>query len=185
MFGNEKHPKQTLRKLVAGHVKNEAPGGRKYEQKWSKMKAKWLQNAPLEASGRALGANPASRASPEPSRRGSGRARGSQKIRCWQPGGLLGRKVGRFHPPGGSPGGSRRGSGRSFWEDFSGKASWHEKSNIGFCIFLKLILHLFFCCFWTFGAAPARRRNPENIKNVFVFIVLQASAPFSRGTKNT
>ena len=34
-----------------------------------------------------------------------------------------------------------------------------------------------------FAAAPAQTRNPENIKNVLVFTVLQASAPFSRGTK--
>ena len=107
----------------------------------SKSNPKSFQNAYLEASGRALGANPAARASPEPSRRGSGRARGSQKNRCWQPGGLLGRKVGRFHPPGGSPGGSQSGSGRSFWEHFCCKACRHEKSKKinQFSLFLEVV----------------------------------------------
>ena len=93
------------------------------------MEAKWLQNGSLEASGRPLGADSASRGSPEPSWRGSGAARGCLRIRCWRLGGLLGRKGGRFHPPGGSPGGSQSGSGRSFWEHFSGRVSRHEKSK--------------------------------------------------------
>ncbi len=60
------------------------------------MKAKWLHNGSLDASGRPLGAESAPGASPETSWRGSGAARGPQKNRCSGPGGLLGRKVDRF-----------------------------------------------------------------------------------------
>ena len=88
------------------------------------MEAKWLQNGSLEGSGQPLGADSASR--------GSG-ARGSQEIRCWRLGGLLGREVDRFHAPGGSLGGSQSGSGRSFWEHFSGRVSRHDKSKKNIC----------------------------------------------------
>ena len=67
------------------------------------MEAKWLQNGSLETSGRPLGADSASGGSPEPSQRGSGAARGSQKIRGARLGGLLGRKVDRFQGLGGVP----------------------------------------------------------------------------------
>ena len=122
---------------------------------------KSFQNASLEASGRPLGANPASRASPEPSRRGSGRAWGFQKTRCWQPRDLLGRQVGRFHPPGRSPGGSRRGSGRSFWEHFCGWAWRIEKmkKNRDFCIFFDVCFKCSLCFFFALPAAPAQART--------------------------
>ena len=148
MFGSPLHWNSQLKKQGTEEAQMATTCGRKplklkargIENR-SQHCSKSIQNASLEATGRPLGANPASRASPEPSRRGSGRARGSQKNRCWQPGGLLGRKVGRFHPPGGSPGGSQSGSGRSFWEHFSGRVSRREKSRkiSKFSMFLKLI----------------------------------------------
>ena len=92
------------------------------------MEAKWLQNGSLEASGRPLGADSASRGSPEPSWRGSGAARGCLKIRCWRLGGLLGRKVGRFHASGGGAGGSRGVSGRPFWRHFCRGLAARKKS---------------------------------------------------------
>ena len=78
----------------------------------SKMRSNLHPNCSLEGSGRPLGADSVSRGSPEPSWRGSGAARGSQKIRCWLLGVLLGRKVGGFQASGGSPAGRRRVPGR-------------------------------------------------------------------------
>ena len=88
-----------------------------------KMAPTWLQNCFLEASGQPLGPDPASRHSPEPSRRGSGTARGVPKILLGGLGTPLERKVDRFQ----SPGGSRSGSGRSFWELLGGWARGNEK----------------------------------------------------------
>ena len=144
------------------------------------MEAKWLQNGSLEASGRPLGADSASRGSPEPSWRGSGAARGCLKIRCWRRGGLLGRKVGRFHPPGGSPGGSRRGSGRSFWKLFCGGAWRNGKIEKQRFLNLFLMYCLSVLCVFlrlTGGAgASAHHEKPgfrvERIQNV-------ACRPFS------
>ena len=96
------------------------------------MEAKWLQNGSLEASGRPLGADSTSRGSPEPSWRGSGAARGSQKNRCWGLGTSWGEKLVDFRPPGGpreAAGGSRGGSGRPFWKHFCSRALRHEKSD--------------------------------------------------------
>ena len=142
----------------------------------SNMAPKWLQNGSLEASGRPLGADPASRAFPEPSRRGSGTARGSPKSRCWRPGGLLGRKVDRFHPPGGSLGGSRRGSGRSFSQFFCGWACRNGKSKETVHS-LHLSGGVFFKCFLSFlfalPAAPAEARTLK--KQVFVWKVFKIS----------
>ena len=76
------------------------------------MEAKWLQNGSLEASGRPLGADPASRGSPEPSWRGSGAAGGSEQVPWALPGALRRRQVDRFQGPGVSPGGPRRLPGR-------------------------------------------------------------------------
>ena len=109
--------------------KTEAPWGRIYKQTCLKIHPTWLQNCSLEASGRPLGADPASRAFPEPSRRGTGTARGVPKIVVGGLGAPLGRKVDRFHPPGGSPGGSRRGSGRSFPQLFAVGPAGTEKAR--------------------------------------------------------
>ena len=110
------------------------------------------------ALSRPLGADPASRASPEPSWRGSGAARGVPKIVFGGLGEPLGREVDRFHPPGGSPGGSRRGSGRSFWEHFCCKACRHEKSKKinQFSLFLEVV---FKCVFYVFSSPSPRRRR--------------------------
>ena len=85
------------------------------------MEAKWFQNGSLEASGRPLGADSASGGSPEPSQRGSGAARGSQKNRGARLGASWGEKLIDFRPPGGPrelPGGSGRSSGRPFLKQF-------------------------------------------------------------------
>ena len=74
----------------------------------SKMAPKWLQNGFTIAAWRPLGgpwARPCCRHSPEPSRRGSGTARGVPKNHLGGLGTPLERKVDRFRPPGGSPGG--------------------------------------------------------------------------------
>ena len=71
-----KHSKQAYRKHVTGTVQNEAPGGRKYKQKCFNIHQQWLPNGSPEASGRPLGAEPASRAFFAPFWRGLGAARG-------------------------------------------------------------------------------------------------------------
>ena len=137
---------------------------------------KWLQNGSLEASGRPLGADPASSAFPEPSRRGSGTARGVPKIVVGGLGTPLGRKVDRFHPPGDLPGGSRRGSGRSFSKLFCGWACRSEKSKKNAC-FGEFIFIYFFMCFVFFlfalPAAPAQARTLK--KHVLVWKVCKIS----------
>ena len=60
-------------------IASEAPGDRKYEQTYAKMKTKWLKIGSLEGSGRPLAAEPASGAPPEASWGGSGAPRGGQK----------------------------------------------------------------------------------------------------------
>ena len=137
--------------------KNEAPGGRIYEQKRLKIHQKWLQNCFLEASGRPLGADPASSAFPEPSRRGSGTARGVPKIVVGGLGTPLGRKVDRFHPPGDLPGGSRRGSGTSFSQLFCGWACRSEKSKKIECF--GEFIFIYFLCVLSLSCSPYRRRQ--------------------------
>ena len=121
--------KQAYRKHATGTVQNETPGGRKYKQICFKIHLKWLQNGSPEASGRPLGAEPASRAFVAPFGRGSWGALGGS----W---GLLGSLLAPLGPPKvspeaprGSPGGSRRASGTSFWEHFCCKACRHGKSK--------------------------------------------------------
>ena len=111
-------------------------------QHGSKMAPKWLPGGLWAA----LGPDPAARRSPEPSRRGSGTARGVPKIHLGGLGTPLERKVDRFRPPGGSPGGSRRGSGRSFGELFGGWAGGNEKKSRKVTkksLFWELFLHAF------------------------------------------
>ena len=107
------------------------------------MEAKWLQNGSLEASGRPLGADSASRGSPEPSWRGSGAARGCLKIRCWRLGGLLGRKVGRFHASGGPPEGPGEAPGGHFGGIFAERPGGTKK-----VIFFFGIFFIFGIVFW-------------------------------------
>ena len=92
-----------------------------------KMAPKWLQNGSLEGSGQPLGADSASRGSPEPSWRGSGAARGCLRIRCWRLGGLLGRQVGRFHASGGPPEGPGEAPGGHFGDIFAEEPRGTEK----------------------------------------------------------
>ena len=64
------------------------------------MEAKWLQNGSLEGSGQALGADSASRGSPEPSWRGPGVPKNSL-LAAW---GLPGAESGSISPPRRLPG---------------------------------------------------------------------------------
>ena len=125
------------------------------------MEAKWLQNGSLEASGRPLGADPASRGSPEPSWRGSGAARGCLRIRCWRLGGLLGRKVGRFHASGGPPEGPGEAPGGHFGDIFAEGLAVRKKSEIYhiFLYFWHSFLVVFCFNLFVVLAAPARERT--------------------------
>ena len=71
----------------------------------SKMAPKWLPGGLWAA----LGPDPAARRSPEPSRRGSGTARGVPKNSSWRPWNALGAKSGLISASWRVPGGSRRG----------------------------------------------------------------------------
>ena len=123
------------------------------------MEAKWLQNGSLEASGRPLGADSASRGSPEPSWRGSGAARGCLKISCWRLGGLLGRKVGRFHASGGPPEGPGEASGGHFGGIFAERPGGTKKV-INLSEFSLFLAPFFGCILFQFlrlpGGAGAR-----------------------------
>ena len=120
------------------------------------MKAKWLQNGSLDASGRPLGDESASGASP-----GAGAARGSQKISCSRPGGLLGWKVDRFEASGGSPGGSRRHPERlreAILDAFFSAGPCGTKKVRKFYIFNICGLP-FFDVFESFSSSSRRRRR--------------------------
>ena len=181
-----KHSKQAYRKHVTGTVQNEAPGGRKYKQKCFKIHQKWLPNGSPEASGRPLGAEPASRASPEPSWRGSGAARGGS----W---GLLGSLLAPLGPPKvspeaprGSPGGSRRASGRSFWELLCGRACRHAKSKneLDFSRFLEVVFACVFCLLLRRSrGADARAHLGEYWFSLGTYCKFRLSAVFARNEK--
>ena len=129
------------------------------------MEAKWFQNGSLEASGRPLGADSASRGSPEPSWRGSGATRGCLKIRCWRLGGLLGRKVGRFHASGGPPEGPGEASGDHFGGIFAERPGGTKKV-INLSEFSLFLAPFFGCILFQFlrlpGGAGARAHLRKN-----------------------
>ena len=84
-------------------------------QNGSKMAPKWLPGGLWAA----LGPDPAARRSPEPSRRGSGTARGVPKKSSWRPWNALGAKSGSISPywrvPGRVPEGLREVIWGAFW----------------------------------------------------------------------
>ena len=125
------------------------------------MEATLLKNGSLEASGRPLGADSASRGSPEASWRGSGAARGCLKIHCWRLGGLLGRKVGRFHASGGPPEGPGEAPGGHFGDIFAAGPCGTEKVTkfVELSTFLALFFVVFCFDFFVFLAAPAQART--------------------------
>ena len=125
------------------------------------MEAKWLQNGSLEASGRPLGADSASRGSPEPSWRGSGAARGSPKSRCWRLGGLLGRKVGRFHASGGPPEGPGEAPGGHFGGIFAERPGGTEKV-IHLLFFFNFIFGIVFWLLFVSISSSSWRRRRES-----------------------
>ena len=88
-----------------------------------------------------------------------------KKINGQRLGGLLGRKVGRFHASGGSPGGRRRVPGRlreAILEAFlqQGLAARKKLYNLdNFQHFWQFCLDVFCFDFFVFLAAPARERT--------------------------
>ena len=134
-----------------------------------------------------MGADSASRGSPEPSWRGSGATRGCLKIRCWRLGGLLGRKVGRFHASGGPPEGPGEASGDHFGGIFAERPGGTKKV-INLSEFSLFLAPFFGCILFQFlrlpGGAGARahlRKTGFHVEGVAFF----ACPAFARGTKKS
>ena len=147
----------------------------------AKIAPKWLPDgskmAPTLLPGglwAALGPDPAARRSPEPSRRGSGRARGVPKNSSWRPWNALGAKSGSISASWRVPGRVPEGS---FGELFGGWAGGNKKKAeksprnrffgaVFACVFLPLP-----CVFCSPRRSPARKHNLKICLKPLVFTI--------------
>ena len=162
-------------KMKRRGVKNGSQNGSK---NGSKMAPTWLQNGSLEASGQPLGPDPASRPSPEPSRRGSGTARGVPKNSSWRPWNALGAKRGAISASWRVPGRVPEGVWEVIWGAFwrLGRRERKKKQNshkkvcffgaVFACVFLPLP-----CVFCSPRHSPARKHNLNICLKPLVFTI--------------
>ena len=111
-------------------------------QHGSKMAPKWLPGGLWAA----LGPDPAARRSPEPSRRGSGTARGVPKNSSWRPWNALGAKSGSISASWRVPGRVPEGVWEVIWGAFWRLGRRERKKSRKVTtksVFLELFLHAF------------------------------------------
>ena len=143
-------------------------------QNGSKMAPKWLPGGLWAA----LGPDPAARRSPEPSRRGSGTARGVPKNSSWRPWNALGAKSGSISASWRVPGRVPEGVWEVIWGAFwrlgrrERKKSRKVTKSQGFfgavfaCVFLPLP-----CVFCSPRRSPARKHNLKICLKPLVFTI--------------
>ena len=157
-------------KMKRRGVKNGSQNGSKYG---SKMAPKWLPGGLWAA----LGPDPAARRSPEPSRRGSGTARGVPKNSSWRPWNALGAKSGSisasWRVPGRVPEGVWEVIWGAFWRLGRRERKKAEKSPkhlfvgaVFACVFLPLP-----CVFCSPRRSPARKHNLKICLKSLVFTI--------------
>ena len=154
-------------KMKRRGVKNGSQNG---STNGSKMAPKWLPGGLWAA----LGPDPAARRSPEPSRRGSGTARGVPKNSSWRPWNALGAKRASWRLPGRVPEGVWEVIWGAFWRLGRRERKKKQKShpNIVFfgavfaCVFLPLP-----CVFCSPRRSPARKHNLKICLKPLVFTI--------------